>query len=431
MRFLNGVGMSKKGFRQTKTGQYTGFIYFDPAQGKNVRIGKKDGWPSNVYSFEDAMKERGRILGKIDARLTEAKKRLDWMGRYQKFDEIIEEYENWIAKKAPNSYSTSLSYLKNYVLYWFLSEKALNNPEEWRRHYHDFVEWLTQENRALKLRTSNLSKNTINNIIKSLNALLTFLEEKHLLGPFARCKELQVGHDERRGLEALYSESETEIITKKLTDIDPKFSLFFRLLLKTGMRFNEAIGLHVDSFSFSIPKEKISLFKKFDEAEIPYYGFILLKDQPKLKQIFDAQGKVPRKPLKGRREISPLYNRYIPLIDEQITNEIVQLIESKIRSDVAGPDNLIFGFKKMEFYMALAGILKAMNLKEKDVHSCRHTFATWLTRKCGGDRSVSEDVLGHSSSEVNKRYVHLAEELEANRTKVKPGQKIQIKRLQA
>ena len=135
--------------------------------------------------------------------------------------------------------------------------------------------------------------------------------------------------------------------------------------------------------------------------------------------------------LKGRREISPLFNRYIPLIDEQITTDIVALIESKVRAEIAGPDNLIFGFKKMEFYMALSGILKAMNLKDKDVHSCRHTFATWLTRMCGGDRRVSEDVLGHSSSDVNKRYVHLAEELEANRSKVKPGQKIAVKRLQA
>lgn len=53
-------------------------------------------------------------------------------------------------------------------------------------------------------------------------------------------------------------------------------------------------------------------------------------------------------------------------------------------------------------------------MKDKDIHSTRHTFATWLTRKVEGDRRVSEDVLGHSSSAINKRYVHLAEELEAN-----------------
>jgi hypothetical protein len=349
---------NQKGFRKSKTGQYLGFIYFDPNQAKNVRVSSKDGWPSNVYSFEDAMRERGRILGKIDARLTEAKKRLDWMGRYQKFDEIVLEYESWIAKKAPNSYSTSLSYLKNYVLYWFLNQKSLNNPEEWRRHYYEFTEWLSGPNCALKLRKSKLSKNTINNIIKSLNALLTFFEEKHFLGPFGRCKELQIGNDERRGLEALYSEDESKMITKKLAEINPKYGLFYRLLLTTGMRFNEAIGLHVDSFTFDVPREKVSLFKKFDEAGIPYFGFILLKDQPKLKQIFDVNGKVPRKPLKGRREISPLFNRYIPLIDEQITIDIVALIENKVRAEVAGPDNLIFGFKKMEFYMALSGILK-------------------------------------------------------------------------
>ncbi len=31
---------------------------------------------------------------------------------------------------------------------------------------------------------------------------------------------------------------------------------------------------------------------------------------------------------------------------------------------------------------------------------------------CEGTRLISEEVLGHSSPHVNKRYIHLAEELE-------------------
>lgn len=120
-------------FRKALDGRFTGFIYFDPFKKKNVLIGEKSGWPSNVYSLEDAIKERGRILGKIDSSLTEAKKRLDWMNRYQKFDKLAVEFETYIKRKAPNSWKTSISYLKNYVLFWFLNEKALNNPEEWRR----------------------------------------------------------------------------------------------------------------------------------------------------------------------------------------------------------------------------------------------------------------------------------------------------------
>lgn len=75
---------------------------------------------------------------------------------------------------------------------------------------------------------------------------------------------------------------------------------------------------------------------------------------------------------------------------------------------------MLFGFPYQHFYRAFYQIVRDLKIKEKDVHSARHTFATWLTRKVEGDRSVSEDVLGHSDPDVNKRYVHLAEELEAN-----------------
>lgn len=421
---------SRKGFRQAKDGSYSGFLYFDPVQQKNVRIGTKAGWPSGILTLDEAIRERGRILGRIDAKLTDARKRLEWMGRYQQFDELEIEFHAYAKKRAPNSWKSSTSNLQNYVLYWFLTEQRLNNPEEWRRHYRKFVTWLEGLDNSLKLRrTGKLKKNTINNIIKSLNVFLTFLEEVHFLGPFVKCKKVQVGREGRRGVEAIYTPEQSAQITKRLNELNPEFGLFFNLLLTTGMRSNEAIGLHVGSFSFSVPDEKRMLFKRFKDAEIPFFGYILLRDQPKLGKLYDETGKVPRKPLKGRREISPEFNRYIPLIDEGITLRVATIIEERHSRKIEPQDNLIFGFPKAHFYNALHEILGSMNLKDKDVHSCRHTFATWLTRKCGGDRNVSEDVLGHSSSDVNKRYVHLAEELEANRLQIKPGQKIEVKRL--
>lgn len=406
---------SEKGFRKALDGRFTGFVYYNPHKKKNVRVSSSDGWPDNILSLEDARKERARILAKIDVSLVEAKKRMDWLNKYQKFDKLYEHYENWIQRRAVNSWKTTTSHIRNHVLYWYLELNSINNPEMWPRHFNDFKDWLLSEE-PIKVSKGKLSKNSVNNIIKALNSFLSFLEREHHLGPFVRCECVKVGKAERRGLEAIYSDDEIKVLVKKLSDVNPKFGLFFRLLCKTGMRANEALGLHIKSFAINnFPVEKKALFRRMSEAGIDIFGFILLRDQPQLDCLYDKKGLVPRKPLKGRREIDPRYNRYIPLIDKDLTQELVKLREQARKEDRAtDEDRLLFGFPYQHFYRSFYEIIRELKFKDKDVHSARHTFATWLTRKVEGDRSVSEDVLGHSSSEVNKRYVHLAEELEAN-----------------
>lgn len=410
-----GVQNSEKGFRKAIDGRYLGFVFYNPKAKKNVRISSSDGWPDNVYSLEAALKEKSRILAKIDVNLTLAKQRIDWINKYQKFDKLYEEYEKWIQRRAMNSWKTTCSHIRNHVFHWYLDVQSNNNPEMWPRYFNDFKDWLLKEE-PLKVSKGKLSKNSINNIIKALNSFLSFLEKEHHLGPFVRCECVKVGKNERRGLEAIYSDEEIKIITRRLSEVDHKYGVFFNLLCKTGMRSNEALGLHIKSFVINkIPLEKKALFKRISESGIDLFGFILLRDQPQLEYLYDKSGAVPRKPLKGRSEVSPMYNRYIPLINKELTQNLVELRELAKKEDRPNDeDKLLFGFPYQHFYRVFYKLIRDLKIKDKDVHSARHTFATWLTRKVEGDRSVSEDVLGHSSSEVNKRYVHLAEELEAN-----------------
>lgn len=407
--------VTESGFRKALDGRFTGFSYYDPHKRKAVRISSSAGWPDNVYSLEEAIKERGRLLAKVDVKLTEAKQRLDWINKYQKFDKLYEEYEKWLKRRAENSWATTASLIRNHVLYWFLEVQSMNNPEMWPRKFHDFTDYLLKVE-PIKVSKNKLSKNSVNNIIKALNSFLMFLEKEHQLGPFVRCECVKTGKAERRGLEAIYSEEEMKLISKKLAEVEPKYSVYFRTLCKTGMRANECIGLHIKSFVVnSIPEQKKQLFKRIAEGGIEIYGYILLKDQPKLEYLYDKNGSVPRKPLKARREIDPRFNRYIPLIDKELTKDLIELRDlAKADKRPNIEDKLLFGFAYQPFYRAFKEVITALKLEDKDVHSCRHTFATWLTRKVEGDRSVSEDVLGHSSAEVNKRYVHLAEELEAD-----------------
>lgn len=401
------------GFRKAKDGRITGFVYYDKSKQKNVRIGAESGWPDNVYADHDAKSERSRILGRIDASLLDAKKRLDWINKYQKFDQLFEEFETWVKKRAPNSWQSSMSNLKNYTMFWFLQQRSLSNPELWPRHFNDFTEWLLSE-RPLKISKGKLSKNTVNNIIKATNSFLRFLEKQHFLGPFIQLEEVRVGKSERRGLESIFSEEDQNLVEQRLGQIDPRFGVIFRLLCKSGMRVNEALGLHIGSLVFKrIPEEEAALFRRFQDARIPYFGFILLKDQPSLDSIFDSQGKVPRKSLKGRREIAPQFNRCIPIIDRDLALAMKELKASARGSAKQSPeDQLLFGVTYRQFYTAFYRVRAELKLRSKNIHSARHTFSTWITRKMGGDRTVSEKVLGHSSADVNKRYQHLAQELE-------------------
>lgn len=53
----------------------------------------------------------------------------------------------------------------------------------------------------------------------------------------------------------------------------------------------------------------------------------------------------------------------------------------------------------------------------------RRTFATWLTKKCQGDKTVSAEVLGQSER-IEEHYVHLAEELEQQRNQVQSSREV-------
>lgn len=413
---------SIEGFRVSADGRYTGFIYHDRKTQVTTRYGYKQGWPQNIYSLEKAKIERGRVLAKIDARMTEAAQRIAWQKKYSDFDLLSDEYSSWIKdslkRKTVESY---LSNVKNYVFYFFIEQENLNNIETWPQNFKGFRNFLN-EAAALKI-SKKLSTNSKNNCVKALNSFLKFMEEEHSKGPFPRCKEFKTGKEDRRGLDDLYSDQETKKLingakSAVLAGADGDlYSLFLKLLAQSGMRANECLGMHVGSFTFGeIPDAKRALFKRISEAGYSIYGYILLTDQPELVSIYDEHGKVPRGPLKARKEIAPEYNRYIPLLDEETATELANLV-SRRRKEKKGPkeDNLIFGFTYADVYKVLLELRASGQIKEDaDLHSIRHSFSTALTKACQGDKTVSAEVLGQSER-IAERYIHLNEEIERDR----------------
>lgn len=401
-------------------GRVLSFIYFDRTEKRNKRIGFKEGWPSNIYDLEEAKKEKQRFIGKIDGAFTAAAKRLETINKFGDPQQRMEAYAAWVEVRSPNTASYYMSNLKNYVFPYFYGELSEPNFENWRRNYLEFTKWLL-ESKPVKI-SSSLSRNTINNIINSLNSFLSFLEEKEALGPFVRCKKVSVGKKEKRGLDEIYTDEEVGRLVKAVREVKPIYGTLVLLLAQSGMRVNEALGLHFQSISFGkIAPQKKFIFSRMQQAGYDIYGYILLTDQPALDGLFDSKGHVPRKPLKGRKEIAPQYNRYIPLISEGLATELSELANLREKGKPKGQaveDTLLFGFSYSEFYRDFLKIRANLRLN-KDIHSLRHSFATSLARRCGGDTSIAVNVLGHSRAEITERYVHLAEELEHQRSQTR------------
>jgi site-specific recombinase XerD len=56
--------------------------------------------------------------------------------------------------------------------------------------------------------------------------------------------------------------------------------------------------------------------------------------------------------------------------------------------------------------MDRAGLNSDPETRKATIHSLRHTFASWLVQN-GADLSAVQDMLGHSSITVTRRYAHL------------------------
>jgi integrase len=237
--------------------------------------------------------------------------------------------------------------------------------------------------------------NTKNNVVKSANSFIAFVDSKESGAPIKRLPEFKFEEIGRRGVESIYSENDIKKLTEELEQ--PASDLFYTLA-HTGMRVGEAIGLqNSDVILGEIPDQGRWIFKQLQDNKCSLYGYILLKSQP--KDSNNPTGE--RVPLKGRKTIAPEYNRIIPIIDETLAEMLLERVKT-------GNELIFEGYSYQHFYLSLKKLAP-----RRDVHSLRHTFTTRFVRLCDGDPRAVEKVLGHSKSKVTEIYNHLAQELES------------------
>lgn len=391
------------GFRLTD-GLYSSFLLYNPITKKNERFSIN---PS-VHSKKEAQSERKKIELQLGIAQARAKKRFEFLQKFNDQSKLFDSYQTWRQKVAKNSWKEEVSRMTCYVFPYFIGQLNLNHPSLWFEHWQSFQDHLGTPIRK-NTKGKELSVNTKDNIIRAANSFITFVEMSEGGSPIKRLPEFKYEEKGRRGAESVYSQSEIDkVVTEFQKSGHEKYAALFYILSMTGLRVSEGIGLLAqDIVVGQVPPQEKWIFTALkDKTEL--YGFILLKSQPFDSNHLVINGVAKRAPLKKRKRIAPEYNRLIPLIDEKLTRLLSGLKKQ------AGSTGLIFeDCTYREFYKIFTNVRTTVKLsKEKDIHSLRHTFATRLAKLCDGDPRIVEKVLGHSDPKMTVRYNHLANELD-------------------
>ena len=123
-----------------------------------------------------------------------------------------------------------------------------------------------------------------------------------------------------RTIDDVISLDEIEIIYKRLKKTNYlEEAVFFRMLYFTGMRFNEGIGISIaDLFTGEVQDN--AFHTTLNAYKIQYKGYLVLSSQPSQKNraLRDKEGKIKRKPLKGRKKISEKFARVVIIPDQTL-----------------------------------------------------------------------------------------------------------------
>ena len=207
----------------------------------------------------------------------------------------------------------------------------------------------------------------------------------------------------RRNADDVIADDEAKIIHQRLNDLDETglAADFFIVLLHSGLRLGEGLGISLADFSPGVPD--IVLIKgAIQRHGLQCFGYISLESQ--LKSSIHPRagdGKVPRKPLKGRKRIDAKGSRTIPIINKQAFNALARRFNEQTEILERGKfgqsknDYLLFdGLEKNRFSRLLREAYEGTGFRHKSPHCARHTFATNLAGITHADTGFCRLVLG-------------------------------------
>ena len=395
---------------------YYSFIYWDNRSKKRIRL-KKSEVPAGIDTDQKAEDFCRRKEAELTVLSMKAKRQLEWKQRYYDFAELLEIYQIKRKSEAPNSWQTDIYYLEQYVFRYLLEIAKSNNLNDWENHLENLRDWLERDANLIKQKrqTLKLSYSTKNACIKSLNRFFqTMVRLQKMKGPAPKCSMFPKHQLNKKGIEAYIPENEFTIVHAKLKELDSNVADFYLVLINTGLRLNEALGLALSHIFKGIPTES-NLRKMLSKFNIDSHVHIILDSQP-VDSIYikDDAGVVKRKPLKHRKRIEPRNNRIIPVSSitaSKILASRFNLQSINYKNKTNGQDRsnyLLFdGLNKNKVSTTIRMAYSLLNLSAKSPHDCRHTYCTNLIAQTEGHHFLAKYVLGHTDITTTENYLHL------------------------
>lgn len=399
--------------RFRRNGEFS-FIYYDKYLGKNRRLGKAQ-VPSWVQTLEDAERFCRNHEAEGEATKLRVQLREAWKTKYHDFSELLVKYVEDRKSAAPNSWENDLYYLEQYVLHFFLEIADSNSIQGWPNHFSAFKKWLRSV-KPLKGSKPTLAISTQNHCIKALNTFLSFAYQEHQITLTEKCPVHPRRLIRRKDIESVISDEERKAVGRELRKIDDLYADKYEVALDTGLRDAELDGISIGDVSpGEPPQEHIRCLLKKNGMNC--LGYITLRDQlVDNHQRRDANGQVFRKPLKHKKKVSAKDTRIIPLTNVVTYNILVKRFKEKQKlyeRKAFGPDKrnyLLFdGVSTGRYRLKLIEAHKRAGFKYHSPHDARHTFATKLAGRSGGDWMLCKLVLGHKDIETTQGYLHIFE----------------------
>lgn len=406
-----------------KSGEsYYSFVRYDSVSKKNLRMTREEirnRFGRDIVTEEDARKCLGLLEAEVDSTKKQFKRRSDWQEKFYRFSELLRIYKIKRQKKAPNSWRHSTHYLTYYVLPFFLNHRQIGNILLWPDHYEAFRTWLETDACLVRKPGQRISYASMNHCVKALNTFMRHLKDDGIVTELRLMEAFDESLLKERTADDLVPEQDMIKIVSHLHFVGNSLEAdYYRFLYFTGMRFNEGLGVSLADVHPG--QSDHGLFSNLlRKNNIKYFGYILLDSQPAAenRSARDVEtGRVPRKPLKGRKKICEKNSRIVPITDRDVWNNLVLRCKEQFqnwKTGIHGPeqkDYLLFdGLNKATSMTRLKSAHEGLNLGHKTWHCLRHTRATTLFGETG-DRELAKMWLGHSSDRVFSKYEHCYQE---------------------
>lgn len=225
-------------------------------------------------------------------------------------------------------------------------------------------------------KNNRLSELTLNTYLSTLKEIFNLIKgEIYLMeNPFGEIKKLKVGETERR---ESFTESEIELILEKIEENTEDAKIckpLFTIAFQTGLREGDIRDLKWSDVDFENQKIRRRTNKTKKIVEIPFLGTV----EEYLSERFETKDE-------SDFVFLELQNRH----KDNISRVVKRFLEN-------------IGIKDAS--VIIEG--RSRKTSKKDLHSCRHTFAT-LAMRNGVNPEIVKQILGHTDIKMTEHYTHL------------------------